>query len=154
MCTHSFESPLGPLTLTEVDGVLRRLDFASAPSDTTTPLLREAERQLRAYFAGELRQFDLPLDPQGTPFQQQVWAALREIPYGEVRSYGQIAAAIGNPKACRAVGMANHRNPLPILIPCHRVCGSDGSLTGYGGGIERKRWLLELELEVRSDFLS
>jgi methylated-DNA-[protein]-cysteine S-methyltransferase len=136
-----------------VDGVLRRLDFTSAPSDTTTPLLREAERQLRAYFAGELRQFDLPLDPQGTPFQQQVWAALREIPYGEVRSYGQIAAAIGNPKACRAVGMANHRNPLPILIPCHRVCGSDGSLTGYGGGIERKKWLLELELGVRRDRL-
>jgi methylated-DNA-[protein]-cysteine S-methyltransferase len=151
LLTHGFESPLGPLALTEVDGVLRRLDFTSAPSDTTTPLLREAERQLRAYFAGELRQFDLPLDPQGTPFQQQVWAALREIPYGEVRSYGQIAAAIGNPKACRAVGMANHRNPLPILIPCHRVCGSDGSLTGYGGGIERKQWLLELELGVRND---
>jgi methylated-DNA-[protein]-cysteine S-methyltransferase len=153
LLTHGFESPLGPLALTEVDGVLRRLDFTSAPSDTTTPLLREAERQLRAYFAGELRQFDLPLDPQGTPFQQQVWAALREIPYGEVRSYGQIAAAIGNPKACRAVGMANHRNPLPILIPCHRVCGSDGSLTGYGGGIERKKWLLELELGVRRDRL-
>jgi methylated-DNA-[protein]-cysteine S-methyltransferase len=105
----------------------------------------ETRRQLQAYFAGELTCFDLPLSPHGTPFQMRVWEALRDIEYGRTESYGQLARRIGDAKATRAVGAANGRNPLPIVIPCHRVIGNDGSLTGFGGGIERKRFLLELE---------
>ncbi len=105
----------------------------------------EAIRQLEAYFAGERREFDLPLLPQGTPFQLKVWARLREIPYGETISYGELAARLGNPKASRAVGMANGRNPLPIVVPCHRVIGSSGKLTGFGGGLPTKEALLGLE---------
>lgn len=101
--------------------------------------------QLAAYFAGELRGFDLPLAPAGTAFQQRVWAALRSIPYGTTATYRQIAEAVGNPAATRAVGTANARNPLPIIVPCHRVIGTDGSLTGYAGGLEAKRHLLTLE---------
>ena len=110
-----------------------------------TPLLQEAEEQLNEYFAGVRREFDLPLAAKGTPFQQAVWAQLRKIPYGEVRTYGQLAAALGKPKASCAVGSACHRNPLCIVVPCHRVIGADGSLTGYAGGIEKKRALLKLE---------
>ncbi|BES70386.1 methylated-DNA--[protein]-cysteine S-methyltransferase [Marinobacter nanhaiticus D15-8W] len=105
----------------------------------------EARRQLDAYFAGDLKQFDLPLAPAGTEFQQSVWRALVEIPYGETRSYGELARQLGSPKLNRAVGTANGRNPISIIIPCHRVIGADGSLTGYGGGVERKRWLLAHE---------
>ena len=104
--------------------------------------------QLDAYFAGELTEFDLPLAPEGTPFQMRVWDELTKIPYGATASYGEIAARIGQPKAMRAVGVANGRNPLAIVIPCHRVIGSSGSLTGYGGGLDRKRWLLDLEARV------
>jgi methylated-DNA-[protein]-cysteine S-methyltransferase len=107
--------------------------------------LAPALAQFEAYFRGELRAFDLPLDPRGTPFQRQVWAAVARIPYGETRAYGEIAAAIDKPAAVRAVGLANGANPLPIVIPCHRVIGSNGSLTGYGGGLEAKRRLLALE---------
>lgn len=110
-----------------------------------TPLLRRAAEQLRAYFAGQRRSFDLPLRMQGTDFQLAVWRALLTIPYGETRSYAQIAAQIGRPKACRAVGLANGQNPLAIIVPCHRVIGADGSLTGYGGGLDMKRLLLDLE---------
>ena len=110
-----------------------------------TPLLQEAEEQLNEYFAGVRREFDLPLAAKGTPFQQAVWAQLRKIPYGEVRTYGQLAAALGNPKAGRAVGSACHRNPLCIVVPCHRVIGADGSLTGYAEGLDIKEYLLELE---------
>jgi O-6-methylguanine DNA methyltransferase len=102
-------------------------------------------RELDAYFAGKLRQFTVPLDLRGTAFQLRVWQLLCEIPYGETRSYGQIAQALGNPKATRAVGQANGRNPIAIIVPCHRVIGSDGGLTGYGGGLHRKRALLDLE---------
>lgn len=105
----------------------------------------EARRQLEAYFAGMRTAFDLPLAPVGTAFQQGVWQALCTIPHGRTASYGDIARAIGNPKAVRAVGLANGRNPLSIVVPCHRVIGRDGSLTGYGGGLERKRWLLAHE---------
>jgi methylated-DNA-[protein]-cysteine S-methyltransferase len=105
----------------------------------------EAIRQLRAYFHGELREFDLPLAPEGTEFQLRVWDSLRTIPYGETISYGQLAQKIGNPKAVRAVGLANGCNPIPIIIPCHRVIGSDGGLTGFGGGLSNKRKLLALE---------
>jgi methylated-DNA-[protein]-cysteine S-methyltransferase len=107
--------------------------------------LGEAVRQLRAYFAGELQAFDLPLAPQGTPFQLAVWKHLCEIPYGETISYGELARRIGNPNASRAVGLANGSNPIPIVIPCHRVIGSNGKLTGYGGGLPIKDKLLGLE---------
>lgn len=110
-----------------------------------TPLLKKAAAQLNEYLAGIRMQFDLPLAPKGTPFQQAVWNALLTIPYGETRSYLQIAQAIGNPKACRAVGMANHNNPIGIIIPCHRVIGANGKLTGYAGGLNIKEALLLLE---------
>jgi methylated-DNA-[protein]-cysteine S-methyltransferase len=110
-----------------------------------TPLLERGREQLLDYLAGLRRDFDLPLAPEGTPFQQQVWAQLRRIPWGETRSYAQLARAVDCPKGFRAVGMANSRNPIPILIPCHRVIGADGKLTGYAGGVELKRKLLEHE---------
>jgi len=119
------------------------------PRDDEFPVLQEASRQLAAYFAAELQNFDLPLDPRGTPFQSSVWRALLEIPYGETRSYGQIAQLLGAPKAVRAVGAANGQNPIPIVIPCHRVIGSDGKLTGFGGGLPLKRLLLDLESAQR-----
>lgn len=147
------ESPVGTLTLWEEDGALTGLYFGRPPREGregTSPLLEEAQRQLAQYFAGERRQFDLPLAPRGTDFQKQVWRALEDIPYGETRTYGEIAQAIGKPKACRAVGMANHRNPLSIFVPCHRVVGAGGSLTGYGGGLEAKRFLLDLEQKSRA----
>ncbi|HXM40955.1 MAG TPA: methylated-DNA--[protein]-cysteine S-methyltransferase [Bryobacteraceae bacterium] len=111
----------------------------------SNPLLRQAIEQLRAYFAGELRDFDLTLDMQGTEFQKRVWRELRNIPYGETRSYSFVATTIGAPKAVRAVGSANGRNPVPIVVPCHRVIGAGGSLVGYGGGLPLKRFLLDLE---------
>lgn len=111
----------------------------------SNPLLGRAIDQLRRYFAGELREFDMPLDMQGTAFQKRVWDALLKIPYGETRSYGHVANTIGAPKAVRAVGAANGRNPVPIIVPCHRVIGAGGSLTGYGGGLPLKRFLLDLE---------
>ena len=110
-----------------------------------TPLLKEAEKQLLEYLEGKRKAFDVPLNPKGTKFMQEVWTALQEIPYGETRTYGQIAQIIGKPKAARAVGMANHRNPIPIIIPCHRVIGSNGKLVGYGLGMEKKEFLLTLE---------
>lgn len=106
---------------------------------------QEAKRQLQAYIDGTLSQFDLPLGAKGTAFQRSVWQALCDIPYGETRSYGDIATAIGNPKAVRAVGTANSKNPISIIVPCHRVIGSNGKLTGYAGGLNRKEWLLRLE---------
>lgn len=140
------ESPIGPLTLTEEDGALIRLDFGKkGQAGPETTLLAEAKKQLEQYFSGTLRSFTLPLRPEGTPFQQKVWAALLQIPWGETRTYGQVAAMIGQPKACRAVGMANNRNPLPIFIPCHRVIGANGQLTGYAGGLSAKEHLLFLE---------
>ncbi len=145
-------SPVGELLVTaDPTGALTRLHF---PGRTTprqvdwthneAPFL-EPRRQLDAYFAGELEDFDLRLAPSGTPFQLQVWRALREIPYGATASYGEIARAVGAPDAARAVGGANNRNPIAIVIPCHRVIGASGSLTGYGGGLDRKRLLLQLE---------
>jgi len=116
--------------------------------DDDDPTLVLAGRQLEAYFAGERHDFDLPLAPAGTAFQLRVWAALREIPYGQTISYGELARRIDNPQASRAVGLANGRNPISVIIPCHRVIGADGSLTGYGGGLARKRLLLTLEQGV------
>ena len=146
MHTITVASPVGPLTLAESDGALVRITFRDDGACDCTPLLTEAARQLEEYFAGSRRDFDLPLAPAGTPFQQEVWLALRKIPYGQTHSYKDIACAIGRPKACRAVGMANNRNPLPIVIPCHRVVGVSGALTGYAGGLEIKDALLRLEI--------
>jgi methylated-DNA-[protein]-cysteine S-methyltransferase len=145
-CMHSVATPIGPLRLGAEDGRLSRVEFAaSAETRSNEPVLLEAEAQLRAYFAGELRRFDLPLAPRGTAFQLSVWDALLEISYGSTTSYSELAAAIGRPSACRAVGAANGRNPLAVIVPCHRVIGAAGGLTGYGGGLERKRMLLALE---------
>lgn len=147
----SFRTPIGPLTVV-VDEAVRAVRFgASAPQvdavSELPPLLRRAVEELCEYFAGTRRDFTVPLAPAGTPFQQQVWAALREIPYGETSTYGRIAARIGRPSACRAVGMANNRNPIAIIIPCHRVVGSTGALTGYAAGLSVKEQLLRLEAQ-------
>ncbi|MDX2233100.1 MAG: methylated-DNA--[protein]-cysteine S-methyltransferase [Hyphomonadaceae bacterium] len=150
VCIH--DSPVGPLTLVS-DGValtgvyFQKQKHGAAPTATTAPdrVIDAARKQLDSYFTGRRASFDLPLKPTGTAFQTRVWAALTKIPYGETRSYGAVAAAIGAPKAVRAVGAANGRNPIPIIIPCHRVIGADGALTGFGGGVARKEWLLDLE---------
>lgn len=147
------ESPVGLLTVVGDDGYLREINFSkngrAAAVDSEwredASAFLEAVRQLQAYFAGELEEFDLPLAPQGTQFQQKVWSELCEIPYGETISYGTLARRIGNPNASRAVGLANGSNPIPIIIPCHRVIGSNGKLTGYGGGLPIKEKLLALE---------
>ncbi len=145
--------PVGPLLLVADEAGLRKIHFINgrhpakpAPEWREDPTkLQETIRQLRAYFAGELETFDLTLAPQGTPFQLKIWNLLREIPYGETISYGELARRAGNPKASRAVGLANGANPIPIIIPCHRVIGSSGKLTGYGGGLPIKEKLLALE---------
>jgi len=140
------ESPVGPLTLTEENGAITELLFGDCePEGERTALMDEAVCQLTEYFSGVRRVFDLPLHPSGTEFQRRVWDALQDIPYGETRSYGEIARAVNSPKAFRAVGMANHNNPISVIIPCHRVIGADGALTGYGGGMEKKEFLLRLE---------
>jgi methylated-DNA-[protein]-cysteine S-methyltransferase len=147
------ESPLGPLLLAGDDAGLQQIVFASEGkrAQPKPDWQQDASRfsqvitQLEKYFAGQLETFDLPLAPQGTPFQQKVWSELCIIPYGETISYGELASRIGNPKASRAVGLANGSNPIPIIIPCHRVIGSNGKLTGYGGGLDIKEKLLALE---------
>lgn len=143
------ESPVGRLRIAADDVGLTAVGRTGAAlCEPTTDLLREAARQLRAYFACALTEFDLPLHVVGTAFQLQCWEALLEIPFGETISYGEQARRIGRPKATRAVGSANHRNPLCIVVPCHRVIGADGSLTGYGEGLDMKRWLLAHEQAV------
>ncbi len=145
------DSPVGPVTLVASEGVLAGVflaDHRHAPSldlpvvEAGLPAVRE---QLEAYFAGDLKDFDLPLAVRGTPFQESAWAALRTIPYGKTWSYGELAQALGRPSAVRAVGLANGRNPVSIVVPCHRVVGANGSLTGYGGGLAAKAWLLNHE---------
>ena len=144
-----FDTPFGQMALAEEGGALTRLFLPGEAipriASRETPLLTRGRGEILAYLRGERRTFDLPLAPAGTPFQRAVWAELRRIPYGETRSYAQIAAGIGKPGAARAVGQANHRNPLPVFIPCHRVIGASGKLSGYGGGLELKQKLLELE---------
>ena len=146
---YIYEFSIGRLSIMEEDGAITRIELAEQESGGSnrweTPLIKSAAAQLWEYFSGKRRQFDLPLDPRGTPFQKRVWTALCSIPYGETRTYGQIAEKTGNPKASRAVGMANHNNPIMIVIPCHRVIGANGSLTGYAGGLSVKQRLLELE---------
>jgi methylated-DNA-[protein]-cysteine S-methyltransferase len=151
----TIDSPIGRLLLHSDGAALTGL-YMDVPAhlprgmdawveDRNTGPLPETIRQLGEYFAGRRREFDLPWRLHGTEFQQRVWNALMEIPYGSTWSYGELAKRLGNPKASRAVGLANGRNPISILVPCHRVIGADGSLTGYGGGLERKRWLLAHE---------
>lgn len=148
------DSPIGRLLLTSDGTALTGLFMEPSrkaqstegwTQDATIKPLAAAVRQLEEYFAGARREFDLPLRLEGSPFQKRVWRELTEIPYGVTWSYGQLAKRIGNPNASRAVGLANGRNPISILVPCHRVIGADGTLTGYGGGLERKRWLLAHE---------
>jgi len=146
--TAFYHSPIGLIRLEAEDEALTGLGFVTEEETISTPLpgiLRDASRQLDQYFKGRRTKFELALRPAGTPFQQAVWKALTRIPYGRTRSYKDIASAVGRPKAVRAVGAANGDNPISIIIPCHRVIGADGSLTGYGGGIERKEWLLRHE---------
>ena len=144
---YSYETVLGSVTLVEEDGALLAISTHHVYEGISqeTDLIKEAHQQLSEYLKGERKSFDLPLRMKGTDFQQRVWNALLDIPYGETRSYKQIAEAIGNPKAVRAVGMANNRNPLLIVVPCHRVIGVNGKLVGYGAGIEKKEFLLRLE---------
>lgn len=160
MIVREIPSPVGPLLLGAGDDGLRLVEF-HAPRHPATrdedwqpgdhAVLRETERQLGEYFAGERRAFDLPLAPSGTDFQRSVWFALAEIQYGQTLSYASLAARLGRPSATRAVGAANGRNPLPIVLPCHRVIGADGDLTGFGGGLPAKRFLLELEGALRRE---
>lgn len=150
---HEIETPIGTVLLAGDGEHLTRIHFQSGPRPlqplphwiaTAVPFAHALE-QLNAYFAGRCRRFDLPLSPAGTEFQRRVWRALRGIPYGETISYGDLARRVGNPRASRAVGLANGANPLPIVVPCHRVIGANGTLTGFGGGLPIKRALLALE---------
>ncbi|MET9219829.1 methylated-DNA--[protein]-cysteine S-methyltransferase [Streptomyces sp. NPDC088197] len=156
------DSPCGELTLVARGCALTGLYMTEQrhrPAQETfgprgdSPVFAAARAQLDAYFAGELTRFDLPLAMSGTPFQQRVWSALRDIPYGETVSYGELAAILGHPTASRAVGLANGRNPIGVIVPCHRVVGAGGDLTGYGGGLPRKRWLLAMENGVQQPVL-
>ncbi|MEY2908602.1 MAG: hypothetical protein RLZZ602_1125 [Pseudomonadota bacterium] len=148
----ALETPVGTMRIesseTGISAVLWPQQAPSGPEEMTpSPLLAEAAAQLRAYFSGQLKVFDLPLQPEGTEFQQRVWQELKKIPWGATTTYGEIARALSSPKSARAVGAAIGRNPLSIVVPCHRVIGRDGSLTGFAGGLERKSWLLNLEQE-------
>ncbi len=152
------DSPIGELRIVELDGAITAIEFSPlrdhdgrprGDRSDTDPVLVETGRQLRAYFDRDLKEFDLPLAPAGSDFQQSVWAQLLRIGYGDTASYGEIAKRLGRTNAAsRAVGLANGSNPIPIVIPCHRVIGADGTLTGYAGGIERKQTLLELEQDA------
>lgn len=144
--SRSVDTPIGTLWLSRDEHGLSRVDFdGRRGARSADPLLVEAEAQLHAYFTGERQTFELPLSPRGTDFQRRVWTAVGAIPYGETTTYSALAAAVGRPRAWRAVGAANGRNPLPVLVPCHRVLDAAGALTGYGGGLVRKRALLDLE---------
>ena len=146
-------SPLGDIIISGNAGAVTGVEFADSSKatrlepefDRDDEAFREAAAQLQAYFAGELTRFDVRLETGGTPFQRRVWQALVGIPYGATTTYGKLAAELGDPRAVRAVGLANGRNPISIIVPCHRVIGADGSLTGYGGGLPRKQWLLAHE---------
>ena len=147
-----YSFPIGEIMIAAEEGAITAIrferDLPKEAKQVETPLIKRCQEELREYFAGERQMFDLPLAPQGTAFQQRVWQALLTIPYGEVRSYGDIARQIGDPKASRAIGGANNRNPIAIIIPCHRVIGANGRLVGYGGGLDKKEMLLSLEQQV------
>ena len=147
------KTKIGEITIIEENEKITRIDICKKyKNDATycikdTVLLSRTAKQLEEYFQGKRKNFNIPIKQKGTPFQQRVWKALQEIPYGEVTTYGEIAEKIGSPKAARAVGMANHNNNIPIIIPCHRVIGANGKLVGYALGLEMKQWLLNLEKE-------
>jgi methylated-DNA-[protein]-cysteine S-methyltransferase len=143
-----YESPIGPLEVAGTEEGILSIEFSersAVPAGRPAPCLKECFRQLEEYFAGRRRAFTLRLDLRGTPFQKRVWSELLKVPFGRTVAYRDIAAALGNPRSTRAVGGANHRNPVSIVVPCHRVIGADGGLTGYGGGLRRKEWLLAHE---------
>lgn len=165
MIYRHIDSPVGPLLLVGSDAGLHLIEFHMPRHpmprgddwrEGDHPVLRETQAQLEDYFAGKRRRFDLPLAPRGTEFQRQVWWELANIPFGTTISYAQLAARVGRPAATRAVGAANGRNPVPIVLPCHRVIGADGSLTGFGGGLPTKQYLLQLEgaLPPRDDLFA
>lgn len=142
----NIDSPIGTLGLCARDGYLVRIVFGGTDeTENKDPVLHDAKRELNEYFAGERREFSVPIMAEGTEFQKKVWRALVEIPYGETCSYSDIANEMGSPKAARAVGMANHVNPIPVIVPCHRVVGKGGKLVGYAGGLDMKTTLIELE---------
>ena len=145
--SYYYDSPVGRLYIAESDGAITDVGFQPVMRSTEkkTPLIEKAMDMLQEYFDGKRTEFDLPLNAVGTPFQKKAWAALQTIPYGQTRSYKEQAEIVGNPKACRAVGAANGKNPISVIIPCHRVIGTDGSLVGFGGGLDIKRALLDLE---------
>lgn len=148
------KSPIGPIRITGSQDCILSLDFVEEElaGDADLPFcLKACVKQINEYFKGNRREFLLNLDPRGTKFQKSVWRQLEKIPFGEVVTYQELAGAIGNPKACRAVGGANGKNPISLIIPCHRVVGSDGSLTGYGGGLWRKEWLIKHEKGLHPD---
>ncbi|MEM7161390.1 MAG: methylated-DNA--[protein]-cysteine S-methyltransferase [Bacteroidota bacterium] len=146
MNSKSFHSPLGRLTLTEINGEIVRLSFdESLDFSDQSSIISKAEEQLNDYFLGRRKRFDLPLNPEGTAFQKNVWEELEKIPFGATSSYGELARKLGDPKKMRAIGAANGQNPIPIIIPCHRVVGKDGKMIGFSGGVERKIKLLEHE---------
>lgn len=150
MPVFSYLSPIGMLTIAQEEESITHIYFGNETIDPKlsveeTPLIKEAIHQLKLYFKGELKNFDLPLNPIGTPYMQAVWRQLCTVPYGTTATYKDIAHKVGNPKGCRSVGQANNRNPIPIVIPCHRIIGADGKLVGYGGGLDIKIKLLELE---------
>ena len=154
MYKKCMQSPVGEIVIIEDKGKIVEIDIAKNNKldnieEKDTELLLQTEKQLKEYFEGKRFDFEIPLNPIGTEFMQSVWKALEQIPYGETRTYKEIAEAVGNPKASRAVGMANHRNPIPIIIPCHRVIGSNNKLVGYGLGLDMKQYLLELEKEYK-----
>ncbi len=141
-----YQSPVGSIEIRVNDRAVEALSFVSeVEASDAHPLLTVVEDQLKAYFEKRLQRFDLPLQAQGTDFQRRVWQVLSEVPYGQTTTYGDLARDIGNPRAARAVGMANNRNPISIIVPCHRVIGSNGQLVGYGAGIQKKEWLLKHE---------
>lgn len=147
---YFYETDMGKIGIAEEDGAITNVFFGNTvkPGDfkeKQTPVLQQAHAQLQEYFAGQRKEFSLPLSPKGTAFERQVWKELLKIPFGQTRTYGQLAQNLGNPKACRAVGRANGLNPISIFIPCHRVIGANGKLTGYAGGLEMKEKLLKLE---------
>ena len=146
---YFYDTDMGNITIAEEDGFITHLLFGheELPDSRVneSPLLKEAHKQIVEFLKGQRKSFDLPLSPSGTEFQQKVWKALTSIPYGSTATYKDIAGKIGNEKACRAVGMANNRNPIALIIPCHRVIGKNGKLVGYGGGLEKKEYLLKLE---------
>lgn len=153
---YSYPTPVGTLYITQNGGFISRITFSPESKNATyeeTPLLKKVSAQFEEYFKGKRKIFDFPLKPEGTPFQQKIWELLKEIPYGKCCTYKQLAEASGNAKACRAVGMANKKNPLMIVVPCHRVIGTNGTLTGYASGLDVKKQLLKIEKEYSDEGL-